>query len=148
MLTEKAALHHEDRHLVSNVIGADDSHIDMGLPRRLDKQDTLLIGSDGLFDNLRLDEIVQLIRKGPLAEAAATLGALVEQRMTATSDDGHPNKPDDLAFILFRQHPPSRSSASNVAHLPSGPTMKPRLLTIASIAPSECWPLSAVDRVQ
>jgi serine/threonine protein phosphatase PrpC len=113
MLTEKAALHHEDRHLVSNVIGADDSHIDMGFPRRLDKLDTLLIGSDGLFDNLRIDEIVQLIRKGPLAEAAAALGALVQQRMTSNSAAGHPNKPDDLAFILFRQQPPSRSSGAS-----------------------------------
>ena len=103
MLTEKAALHHEDRHLVSNVIGADDSHIDLGLPRRLDKQDTLILGSDGLFDNLRLDEIVQHIRKGPLAEAAATLGTLVAERMSSTTASGHPNKPDDLAFVLYRQ---------------------------------------------
>ena len=110
MLTEKAALHHEDRHLVSNVIGADDSHIDLGLPRRLDKQDTLILGSDGLFDNLRLDEIVQHIRKGPLAEAAATLGTLVAERMSSTTASGHPNKPDDLAFVLYRQKPNSHVS--------------------------------------
>lgn len=101
MLTEKAALQHEDRHLVSNVIGADDSHIDMGLPRTLDAQDTLLIGSDGLYDNLRLDEIVQLIRKGPLPKVAATLANLVHHRMVSPST-AHPSKPDDLAIVLFR----------------------------------------------
>lgn len=110
MLTEKAALQHADRHLVSNVIGADGLHIDMGLPRRLDARDTLLLGSDGLFDNLRLAEIVETIRKGPLASVAARLSSLVQQRMAATDDAAHPNKPDDLAFILFRLNPPLRHS--------------------------------------
>ncbi len=102
MLSEQAAMQHEDRHLVSNVIGAEDSHIDMGLPKKLDKQDTLIIGSDGLFDNLRQDEIVQLIRKGPLPTAATTLTSLVAQRM-ATEAASRPSKPDDLAFVIFRQ---------------------------------------------
>jgi len=103
MLSEHAALHHEDRHLVSNVIGAKDSHIDMGLPRNLAVQDTLIIGSDGLFDNLKQDEIVQLIRKGPLTDAAATVAELVAQRMQAATPS-RPSKPDDLAFVIFRQH--------------------------------------------
>lgn len=112
MLTEKAALHHEDRHLVSNVIGADNLHIDMGLPRRLDPQDTLLLGSDGLFDNLQLEEIVNTIRKGSLATAAASLSSLVGQRMTAIDVATHPSKPDDLAFILFRlNHAPRKANA-------------------------------------
>lgn len=102
MLTERAALQHEDRHLVSNVIGADDSHIDMGLPRKLAKQDTLLIGSDGLFDNLRLDEIVQLIRKGPLQRSIAALTDIVTQRMGHQSSN-LPSKPDDLSIVIFRQ---------------------------------------------
>lgn len=110
MLTEKAALHHADRHLVSNIIGADDLHIDMGLPRRLDPQDTLLLGSDGLFDNLRLDEIVNTIRKGSLASAADSLSSLVQQRMTITEEASHPSKPDDLAFILFRLNSTPRNS--------------------------------------
>lgn len=102
MLTEKAALQHEDRHLISNVIGSDDSHIDMGLPRKLAKQDTLLIGSDGLFDNLRLDEIVQLIRKGPLQRSITALANIVAQRM-ANQSPSLPSKPDDLSIVVFRQ---------------------------------------------
>ncbi len=102
MLSERAALQHEDRHLVSNVIGCDDSHIDMGLPRKLDQRDTLIVGSDGLFDNLRQDEIVQLIRKGPLEQAATTLAVQVAQRM-ATEAASRPSKPDDLTFVIYRQ---------------------------------------------
>jgi serine/threonine protein phosphatase PrpC len=103
MLTEHAALQHEDRHLVSNVIGTDDSHIDMGLPRKLDRRDTLIMGSDGLFDNLRQDEIVQLIRKGPIADAARAIEALVAARMSAPGLDT-PSKPDDLSIVLYRQN--------------------------------------------
>ena len=130
MLTEKAALQHEDRHLVSNVIGADDLHIDMGLPRRLAPQDTLLLGSDGLFDNLRLAEIVEIIRKGSLASVAASLSTLVQQRMTATDEGTHPSKPDDLAFILFRLNPaprnlPAPASASASATEAPAPTAVP-----------------------
>ena len=108
-LSEQAALQHEDRHLVSNVIGSEGSHIDMGLPRQFDKQDTLIIGSDGLFDNLRQDEIVQLIRKGPLTSVATTLADVVARRMGSETAD-IPSKPDDLAFIIYR--PPSHHRAS------------------------------------
>lgn len=124
MLSEKAALQHEDRHLVSNVIGADDSHIDMGLPRKLDAQDTLLIGSDGLYDNLRLDEIVQLIRKGPLPKVAATLASLVHQRM-ASASNGHPSKPDDLAIVLFRPVASAKNPNREIPPPPSSPTLTP-----------------------
>ena len=119
LLTEKAALYHEDRHLVSNVIGADDLHIDMGLPRRLDPQDTLLLGSDGLFDNLRLEEIVHTIRRGSLASAASNLISLVQQRMSATDGASHPSKPDDLTFILFRLNHAPRTSVAPAAAAPA-----------------------------
>ncbi|MCA9133977.1 MAG: protein phosphatase 2C domain-containing protein, partial [Planctomycetales bacterium] len=102
LLSEKAALQHEDRHLVSNVIGDNDSHIALGLPRQLAKRDTLLMGSDGLFDNLRQDEIVQLIRKGPLLQAAQAIQGLIAQRMSSLSPES-PSKPDDLALLLYRQ---------------------------------------------
>ncbi len=105
MLSERAALQHADRHLVSNVIGSDDLHIDMGSAKKLDKQDTLVIGSDGLFDNLRLDEIVQLVRKGPLLQAAATIESRVAQRMS-TESVMFPSKPDDLAMLVYRQGSP------------------------------------------
>lgn len=113
MLSEQAAMEHEDRHLVSNVIGSEDSHIDMGLPRQLDKQDTLILGSDGLFDNLRQDEIVQLIRKGPLVAVATALADLVAQRMASEAADVH-SKPDDLAFIIYRQQNNNRVASPSL----------------------------------
>lgn len=103
ILSEDDALQHEDRHLVSNLIGSHDAHIDLGMPRQLSPRDTLIIGSDGLFDNLLLDEIVQAVRKGPLLSGALTLKSLVMRRMT-TEAENQPSKPDDIAVVLYRPH--------------------------------------------
>jgi len=95
------AIYHEERHLVSNVIGTTEMRVEMGPRIQLAPRDTLVIASDGLFDNLQIEEIVDLVRIGPLAEAAATLAELCHTRMTEVSQMS-PHKPDDLGFILFR----------------------------------------------
>ncbi len=102
VIDEEDAIHHEDRHLVSNVIGTVDTHIEIGPKRTMALRDTLLIASDGLFDNLHVEEIVEIIRKGPIGEAAENLTQLSSQRMT-NPQEGIPSKPDDLSIILFRQ---------------------------------------------
>lgn len=102
MLTEAAALGHADRHLVSNVIGFSEMHIDLGLPRPLGKRDTLIMGSDGLYDNLTQAEIVELIRKGPLVVAAENTRKTVAERMVG-NDAAAPCKPDDFTMLMFRQ---------------------------------------------
>ncbi len=104
ILDEHEAIHHEDRHLVSNVIGTEDFHIEIGSRRKMHVRDTIVIGSDGLFDNLLLTEIVEIVRKGPLPQAARHLAQLASDRMDHPID-GHPSKPDDLTFILFRPGP-------------------------------------------
>jgi serine/threonine protein phosphatase PrpC len=101
VLDERDAIHHEDRHLVSNVLGDPDAHIEIGAVRRIQARDTALIGSDGLFDNLHVEEIVECIRKGPLAQSAQRLAELASGRM-AEFHEHLPCKPDDLTFILFR----------------------------------------------
>ncbi len=95
------ALHHEDLHVVSNMVGSPDMRIDLGPRVRLDPRDTLLVGSDGLFDNLTIPEIVEAIRTRPIATAAGALAAACRQRMCAP-EAGHPSKPDDLSFVLYR----------------------------------------------
>lgn len=104
-LDQKDALHHEDRHLVSNFLGAPDMRIDVGAELRLQPRDTILLASDGLMDNVHLGEIIERIRKGPLGEAAERVVALARHRMTATSS-AQPSKPDDLSLILFRKTQP------------------------------------------
>ena len=101
-LDQREALHHEERHLVSNFIGTSDMRIDVGAAVELDKLDTVLVASDGLMDNVHVDEIIELVRKGPLAEAVAALVDIAGQRMKKAAD-GEPSKPDDLSVLLFRK---------------------------------------------
>ncbi len=103
-LDQRDALHHEERHLVSNFIGTVDMSIDVGASIELAPRDTLVVASDGLTDNLHVEEIVELVRKGPLAAAADSLVEKVGSRMS-TWADGQPSKPDDLSLILFRKPP-------------------------------------------
>jgi serine/threonine protein phosphatase PrpC len=99
------AIHHEDRHLVSNVVGAADMRIEMGPIVRLRARDTVLLATDGLFDNLYQPEIITGIRCGRLDRAAAALATAARARMTDPEVEA-PSKPDDLTFVIFR---PARS---------------------------------------
>ena len=101
LLDENSAMHHEDRHLVSNLIGSTDMHIQVGAPLTLAKHDTVLLTSDGLADNLHINEIVDIIRKGPLDKIARELAQKALGRMNEPLE-GDPSKPDDLTFIVFR----------------------------------------------
>ena len=101
-LDQRDALHHAERHLVSNFIGTTDMRIDVGAAVELDKNDTVLLASDGLMDNVHVDEIIEFVRKGPLSEAVLSVVAKAKQRMK-NARDGEPSKPDDLSLILFRK---------------------------------------------
>ncbi|MFK7913481.1 MAG: PP2C family serine/threonine-protein phosphatase [Pseudomonadales bacterium] len=103
LLDEDEALHHEDRHYVSNMIGMDNMSVEVGLPFTLAPKDTLVIASDGLFDNLQLEEVIELARSGPLDRAAATLVEQTAQRMAgASTNTNAPSKPDDLTLLMHR----------------------------------------------
>ena len=101
-LDHREALHHEERHLVSNFLGTNDMRIDVGAGVELRPKDTVLLASDGLTDNVHLDEIIEIVRKGPLMESAFAAVDLASQRM-ARGRAGEPSKPDDLSLILFRK---------------------------------------------
>lgn len=103
LIDEEDALAHESRHLVSNVLGSSGMRIEIGPSINMARYDTLLLASDGLFDNLRTAEIVEVIRKGPLRQAAGKLKKAIEKRMYEFGAS-HPSKPDDLSFILFRRN--------------------------------------------
>jgi serine/threonine protein phosphatase PrpC len=101
LLDETDAMHHEERHVISNVIGSAEMHIEVGSAIELAPRDTLLLASDGLSDNLHMPEIVECMRKGPLAEASRRLATMARERMEG-GGEGEPSKPDDLTFAIFR----------------------------------------------
>ena len=116
-LDERDALHHEERHLVSNFIGTTDMRIDMGAAVKLKPRDTVLLASDGLTDNIHLHEIVEIIRKGPLANAIDSISSLARRRMSVESKH-KPSKPDDLSVILFRK--PYKGKTMRTSKPPTG----------------------------
>jgi serine/threonine protein phosphatase PrpC len=101
LLEEEEALHHDQRHLLSNMVGSAEMRIEVGSPIQLAPRDTVLLATDGLLDNLSLQEIVDGIRTGPLTEVVRNLARRCGQRMREP-EGGHPSKPDDTTFLLFR----------------------------------------------
>jgi serine/threonine protein phosphatase PrpC len=101
-LDHRDALHHEERHLVSNFIGTSEMRIEMGPELNLNARDTILLASDGLTDNVHNQEIIDLIKSGPLDPSMDSLTSLATRRMT-TETLHQPSKPDDLSVILFRK---------------------------------------------
>ncbi len=109
LLDEHEAIHHEDRHLVSNIVGSPEMRIEVGRSLTLKPLDTLLIGSDGLFDNMHVAEVVEVIRKGPLAVVAGALADACRRRMQEP-EPGHPSHPDDLTFLIYRRSREARGT--------------------------------------
>jgi serine/threonine protein phosphatase PrpC len=101
MLDETDAMHHEERHVISNVIGSADMRIEVGSAIEFAPRDTLLLASDGLSDNLHMPEIVECVRKGSLDKVTQDLARDARERMES-GGDGEPSKPDDLTFAIFR----------------------------------------------
>ena len=102
VLTPHEAIEHEDRHLVSNVVGDSGMHVGMSSPVRLRPRDTVVLASDGLFDNLHAHEIVEFLRRGPLLKGVKALTAECRKRMTEPKE-GLPSKPDDVTLIAYRR---------------------------------------------
>jgi len=102
LLDKREALHHHERHLVSNFLGTANMRIDIGTEIGLRPRDTVVLASDGLMDNVHASEIIERVRKGPLDKAADNVIALARRRMNGTAVE-QPSKPDDLSLILFRK---------------------------------------------
>ena len=103
LIDEQQALVHEDRHIVSNVIGDASMTVELGARLRMRRRDTLVLASDGLFDNLATAEIVAMLRCGPLARAAQAVVDECRRRMESTGTAL--SKPDDLTLLAYRWEP-------------------------------------------
>lgn len=100
MLDEDDAMHHDERHVVSNLVGCRNMHIEIGPRQPLAARDSVIVASDGLSDNLQLDEIIELGRSGNLTRRIESLAELANTRMTE-NNPGHIGKPDDLTVLIY-----------------------------------------------
>ena len=102
LITEEEALHHPDRHIISNMIGTSELRLEIGKPLPFGPADTLLIASDGLTDNMRTEEIRQILMLPSAYEVGEALVDLGKRRMSG-KDDSLPGKRDDMTLIVFRR---------------------------------------------
>ena len=102
IIAHEEAMFHPQRHLIFNAVGFDDMRIEIGAVVEMAAKDTLLLATDGLLDNMFLDDICAIIRTGPLEEAAQLLVQQCQQNVVEPNP-GQPSKPDDMTFILYRQ---------------------------------------------
>jgi len=100
-MEQDEAMTHDERHIISNVVGSSDMRLELGPLIRLDTYDTLMLASDGLYDNLTIEEIINIIRCGPLDRCAHELVDLCDERMS-NKTNSELCKPDDMTFILYR----------------------------------------------
>ena len=80
LLDENLAMIHEDRNLITNCLGSNEMKIEIGSGVKMAARDTLLVASDGLFDNLNSQEVVSIIRSGNLIAKTRELADLAIQR--------------------------------------------------------------------
>lgn len=108
LLEPEAAMEHRDRHLISNALGGETTHLELAGPFPLRARDRVLLASDGLTDNLLERRIADLVRRG---RADRTLASLMEEASRAMRGDGGdgPGKPDDLSVALWGPAPRDRT---------------------------------------
>lgn len=87
------------RHIVSNLLGSQEMYIEIGPEVTLNKNDTVLLCSDGLSDIMVTRDIVKLIRAGTLEQAANELLAKIKH-ITQNKFAEH----DDITFCLLRRN--------------------------------------------
>lgn len=107
LIDEEEAIHHEERNLVSNVLGSTEMSIEIGPVLDIAPRDTLVLSSDSLPDNLYIEEIIDIVRAGQLRRVADGLIAMVDKRMRHP-EAGQPCHSDDFSFVLYRPISPRK----------------------------------------
>ncbi len=102
LLSEEDALHHPERNIISNVVGSRQMRVDVGELVPLETGDSVLVVSDGVTDNLRLGELVELVQGGTLRRAGRAVIDVCSDRMVGERDGITPSKPDDLTCLVYR----------------------------------------------
>lgn len=88
---------HEDRHYLTNYVGTTEMRIDISTTIESAKFDTLLLCSDGLTDNLSIEDITAVIRAGSIEKCLQNL-----QTECAVAMQQENGRFDDLTLCLFR----------------------------------------------
>ena len=96
LLEEADATEHPERHIVTNTLGESVLRVERTSWGRLAQRDTVLLGSDGLFDTVPTDVIAALACRGKLAP-------MVEGLARRAREGRDESERDDLTIVAWRR---------------------------------------------
>ena len=92
------SLEEDDRYLVTNMLGDENIRIESTSGFNLKKGHTIVIGTDGIFDNLSHESLSEIISGGVFDESFQSLCHICEEQNEQVW-----KKDDDIAFIVLRK---------------------------------------------
>ena len=96
VLDKHEALDHPERHMISNLLGEIETKVEIGPWVDLAMNDTIFLGSDGIFDNIKFDDLIELVRLGSVEEST-------ENIINQVSDTKNYIKADDTSFLILKR---------------------------------------------
>ncbi len=103
-MNRKEALASEEKHFVSNLLGLDRMHIEIGSPIELAKRDTIIVSSDGLTDNMFVKSIVKQVKSGDVVASASQLASTCRKNMVSEIQKDRLPHADDLTVLIYRSN--------------------------------------------
>ncbi len=98
VITQGDSLLDSDRSIVDNLLGETAFRMELSSKMELKKGHTILLGSDGLFDNLSHDELKQLVGGGVFEKSFEELCTICEEQKPEQW-----KKEDDISFVIVRK---------------------------------------------
>lgn len=99
IIDQTESLEREDRNLVNNLMGDELLRIEVGTKINFKKGHNLLIGSDGIFDNIPHEKLIEIISNGVYEKSFEELKNLC----IASDPEKGWLKDDDISFIFIRR---------------------------------------------
>lgn len=98
LITTKEAFESDEKHLITNFLGMNESRIELGPVSKLDPRDVIILCSDGLTHNLRAQEICEIVKNTNGEDILTGLWQLAIKRMNTEKAIF---KEDDLTLITI-----------------------------------------------
>lgn len=98
VIEQEESLDAPDRYMVNNMLGDTSIRIEVASKMLIKKGHTLLIGSDGLFDNLSHEQLNLIVGKGVFEKSFEELVEICKKQNEETW-----KKDDDISFIMLRK---------------------------------------------
>lgn len=98
LTTQEESLSDPERHIVTNMMGDDFVRISSTSTMELKKGHTILVGTDGVFDNISHEKLGEIVAKGAFDDSFEELAKICTEQ-----NEQDWLKFDDIAFILLRK---------------------------------------------